>query len=202
MSTPPSRHASADELASFIRFNENIKQVVLIAFRINIMALNAILLAQRAGTVALGFGVISKELRVMSVELTTQMSALSRESYLTVNLISDQLRQERRFRLLRQTSAQLTQPHNGLQQTLQQREQVLERAQQQIRRVRKRLLEQLEETRKLCQFGTAISRSAKIEAAYGSEYSKALSEVSQQFDQQIQHILPAIEALGLEMQSR
>jgi len=71
-----------------------------------------------------------------------------------------------------------------------------------VRDVRLRLLDRLEDARKLCQFGTAISRSAKIEAAYGREYGRALAEVSQEFDQKIQNILPSIEALCTGMQRR
>lgn len=202
MTTTKFRNRSAEELASFIRFNENIKQVVLVAFHINIMALNAILLAQRAGAVAVGFGVISKELRVMSVDLTNQMNHLAVDAYRTVGLISDQLRQKRRFGLLEKAANQLPSKNDHMKTTLQQRQQVLAQVDKRVRQIRKQLLEQLEETRKLCQFGTAISRSAKIEAAYGSEFSRSLAEVSQQFDEEIQRILPAIEALCLEMQTR
>jgi hypothetical protein len=100
LSTRAIQKNSSSELAGFVRLNEGIKGVVLIAFQINIMALNAILLAHRAGEVALGFGVISKELRSLSVELTGLMQELSKDAYLAVNLISDLLRQERRYRLL------------------------------------------------------------------------------------------------------
>lgn len=202
MSTPPARHPSAEALASVTRFNENIKHVVLSAFHFNIMALNAILLAQRAGNVALGFGVISKELRVASVELSTQMKALAVESHISVNLISDQLRQERRHRLLKQAAAQLPDPNPALQQALRRRDDTLSQIYREVHSIRKSLRSQLDDTHRLCQFGTVISRSAKIEASYGGHYSSALSELSQQFDQQIQHILPAIEALCQEMQAR
>ena len=80
MSTRAIQKNSSSELAGFVRLNEGIKGVVLIAFQINIMALNAILLAHRAGEVALGFGVISKELRSLSVELTGLMQELSKDA--------------------------------------------------------------------------------------------------------------------------
>ena len=47
------------ELAGIVRVNEEIKAIVATAFRINLMALNAIFLAKRAGNAALGFGVLS-----------------------------------------------------------------------------------------------------------------------------------------------
>ncbi|MFC3626549.1 methyl-accepting chemotaxis protein [Vogesella amnigena] len=200
MSTQALQHSSSLQLASFVRLNEGIKGVVLIAFQINIMALNAILLSHRAGEVALGFGVISKELRTLSVELTRLMQALSTDAYLAVNLISDQLRRERRQQLLQTTQTQLQRPSAALDAIVAERKTLFLARAQQVREVRLRLLDQLEEARKLCQFGTAISRSAKIEAAYGREYGRALAEVSQEFDQKIQTILPSIETLCAGMQ--
>lgn len=200
MSTQALQHSSSQQLASFVRLNEGIKGVVLIAFQINIMALNAILLSHRAGEVALGFGVISKELRTLSVELTRLMQALSTDAYLAVNLISDQLRRERRQQLLQTTQAQLQRPSAALDTIVAERQALFQERAQQVREVRLRLLDRLEEARKLCQFGTAISRSAKIEAAYGREYGRALAEVSQEFDQKIQTILPSIETLCAGMQ--
>ncbi|MEQ6291098.1 hypothetical protein ACFPAG_10835 [Vogesella sp. GCM10023246] len=200
MSTQALQHSSSQQLASFVRLNEGIKGVVLIAFQINIMALNAILLSHRAGEVALGFGVISKELRTLSVELTGLMQELSSDAYQAVNLISDLLRRERRQHLLQATRQQLPQPLPALDAILAERLQVFQARGQQVREVRLRLLDRLEEARKLCQFGTAISRSAKIEAAYGREYGRALAEVSQDFDQKIQTILPSIETLCAGMQ--
>ncbi len=200
MSTPALQHSSSQQLASFVRLNEGIKGVVLIAFQINIMALNAILLSHRAGEVALGFGVISKELRTLSVELTGLMQALSTDAYLAVNLISDQLRRERRQQLLQTTQRALQRPSAALDAIVAERQALFLARAQQVREVRLRLLDRLEEARKLCQFGTAISRSAKIEAAYGREYGRALAEVSQEFDQKIQTILPSIETLCAGMQ--
>ena len=52
----PSSGAALD-LLRIVRINEEIKRVVSVAFKINIMALNAIFLAKRAGTAARGFGV-------------------------------------------------------------------------------------------------------------------------------------------------
>jgi hypothetical protein len=46
---------ASGELARIVRVNEEIKAIVSTAFRINLMALNAIFLAKRAGNAALGF---------------------------------------------------------------------------------------------------------------------------------------------------
>lgn len=62
--TGTSCSGAALDLLRIVRINEEIKRVVSVAFKINIMALNAIFLAKRAGNAALGFGVLSNELRV------------------------------------------------------------------------------------------------------------------------------------------
>ena len=65
------------DLLRIVRINEQIKRVVGVSFKINIMALNAIFLAKRAGTAALGFGVLSNELRIFSQDLRDFMSSLT-----------------------------------------------------------------------------------------------------------------------------
>lgn len=187
--------AAATELVDMVHLNEGIKEVVVIAFQINIMALNAILLANRAGRAALGFSVISKELRVLSVELTRLMQLLKQDAYRSVALITDLLRQERRAKLM-QTANALSGEHCGaLKQRLGQQKQAFSRIRSDIRQYRRELRVKLDDAQKICQFGIAISRSAKIEAAYGAAYSNQLSEVSQDFDQNIQAIVPALAAL-------
>ena len=62
------------ELTCIVRVNEEIKSIVATAFRINLMALNAIFLAKRAGNAALGFGVLSNELRRFAQDLTRHMA--------------------------------------------------------------------------------------------------------------------------------
>ena len=65
------------DLLRIVKINEEIKRVVSVSFKINIMALNAIFLAKRAGTAALGFGVLSNELRVFSTDLRICMESLT-----------------------------------------------------------------------------------------------------------------------------
>ena len=72
MSTRAIQKNSSSELAGFVRLNEGIKGVVLIAFQINIMALNAILLAHRAGEL----GRLNEELEARVAQRTALLSAL------------------------------------------------------------------------------------------------------------------------------
>ena len=64
---------AGQELRRIVRISEEIKRVVATAFKINLMAMNAIFLAKRAGQSALGFGVLSNDLRRFATDLPTQM---------------------------------------------------------------------------------------------------------------------------------
>ncbi|UTH75533.1 methyl-accepting chemotaxis protein [Chromobacterium sp. IIBBL 290-4] len=197
-----SGNGAAAELARFVGLNEGIKEVVLLAFHINLMALNAILLAHRAGELARGFSVISKELRMLAVELTKRMDRVSTEAAGMVGLISRLLSQERRQRLLRLTQERMARPLPRLEAVLGQHQDEHDRLMRRVAEARASMLEALEETRVLCQFGTALARSAKIEAAYGQSFQAALGEVSREFDDKTQCILPAIDSLCMGMKNR
>ncbi|MCB6183546.1 hypothetical protein LIN78_08300 [Leeia sp. TBRC 13508] len=186
---------AAEDLLDIVHLNEGIKQVVVIAFHINLMALNAILLANRAGKIALGFGVISKELRVLAVELTQLMHALKAEAHDSVNCITVLLRQERRRLLLTAAQSQVTNHTSALAGVIESHAAYRDEQVVRIKHLRNELLGKLMDARRICQFGIAISRSAKIEAAYGGSFSQQLKEVSTDFDQNIHAILPALDVL-------
>ncbi|HOI51537.1 MAG TPA: chemotaxis protein, partial [Azonexus sp.] len=80
--------AAGEDLRRIVRINEEVKAVVAVAFRINLMALNAIFLAKRAGINARGFGVLSNELRVFSQDLRTQMQTLTAHIHAGVRDVS------------------------------------------------------------------------------------------------------------------
>ena len=91
------------QLRRIVRINEEIKRVVAAAFTINLMAMNAIFLAKRAGTAALGFGVLSNELRRFAIDLQQQMAMLSEMTYSSVNTVTALLKQARLNRVLEST---------------------------------------------------------------------------------------------------
>ena len=88
------------ELAGIVRVNEEIKAIVATAFRINLMALNAIFLAKRAGNAALGFGVLSNELRRFAQDLTRHMSSLRDMTSGSVGSVTGVVQQHRTSRIL------------------------------------------------------------------------------------------------------
>ena len=181
------------DLLSIVRINEEIKMVVAVSFKINIMALNAIFLAKRAGTAALGFGVLSNELRVFSQDLRNCMESLTVLIHDCVNEVSLVLQDIRFFRLLRD-AAEMS-PHYVSQNVLKNREtqnQVHLRA---LSTLRLQLKRALEDAFQMVELGGVLAKSAKIEAAYGQAFAPSLAQVSGEFDGIVEEIRGSLESL-------
>lgn len=193
LQTNKGRHRADLDLLSIVRINEEIKMVVAVSFKINIMALNAIFLAKRAGTAALGFGVLSNELRVFSQDLRTCMDSLTVLIHDCVNEVSLVLQDIRFSRLLREASEMS--PHYPTQAVLKKREadnQVHVRA---LSTLRLQLKRALEDAFQMVELGGVLAKSAKIEAAYGQAFAPSLAQVSGEFDGIVEEIRGSLESL-------
>ena len=194
--TTTKTHQAGVDLLRIVRINEEIKSVVNVAFKINIMALNAIFLAKRAGTAARGFGVLSNELRVFSQDLRDCMLALTGLVHGCVNDVSLMLQDIRHTRLLRQAVA--LSKDAQMASVLARRETENERHAASLASQRKQLRRALDDAFRLVELGGVLARSAKIEAAYGGGFSPALMQVSTDFAEVIAQIKRSLEVLGKE----
>ncbi len=181
------------DLLRIVRINEEIKSVVGVAFKINIMALNAIFLAKRAGTAARGFGVLSNELRVFSQDLRDCMGALTGLIHGCVNEVSLVLQDIRHTRLLRQ-AAEMS-PKSQAVPVLRAREIENDRHTQRLASLRKQLKRALEDAFQMVELGGVLAKSAKIEAAYGQSFAVPLAQVSGEFDNIVEEIRTSLESL-------
>lgn len=184
---------SGTDLLRIVRINEEIKRVVGVSVKINIMALNAIFLAKRAGTAARGFGVLSNELRVFSQDLRTCMVALTELIYSCVNEVSVVLQDIRHTRLLRQ-AAELA-PDSSVCGILRRREQDNAAHAQRLTSLRGKLKRALEDAFQMVELGGVLAKSAKIEAAYGQSFAASLAQVSGEFDGVVEEIRVSLESL-------
>ncbi len=184
--------AGAD-LLRIVKINEEIKSVVGVSFKINIMALNAIFLAKRAGTAALGFGVLSNELRVFSTDLRTCMASLTTLIYGCVNEVSVALQDLRHTRLIRE-AVDLS-GKAGPRAILVRREAENEEHAQRLHRLRNQLKRALEDAFQMVELGGVLAKSAKIEAAYGQSFAPSLAQVSGEFDGVVEEIRGSLESL-------
>ena len=181
------------DLLRIVRINEEIKSVVGVAFKINIMALNAIFLAKRAGTAARGFGVLSNELRVFSQDLRDCMGALTGLIHGCVNEVSLVLQDLRHTGLLHQ--AAVLSPQSKAVGVLAAREIQNEQHTRRLASLRKQLKRALEDAFQMVELGGVLAKSAKIEAAYGQSFAVPLAQVSGEFDNIVEEIRASLESL-------
>jgi hypothetical protein len=194
------RHKSQEtgqELRRIVRINEEIKSVVATAFKINLMAMNAIFLAKRAGQSALGFGVLSNELRRFAMDLQQQMGALREMTYGSVATVTALVKQSRLNRLLDRTLANSTGDGKVLVERFirTRHTDALAKRQDQIVALNRRLSQMIADTAQLVELGSVLARSAKIEAAYGGSFSASLLQVSSDFEHTIGEIQRSLENL-------
>jgi hypothetical protein len=188
---------SGNELRRIVRINEEIKSVVATAFKINLMAMNAIFLAKRAGQSALGFGVLSNELRRFATDLQQQMSTLRETTYGSVSTVTSLLKQARTSRILNRTRKESDPAGRVIvDQLLRQRDlSTLARSKEQLAALNRRLSQMIADTTQLVELGSVLARSAKIEAAYGGGFSASLMQVSSDFERTIGDIQHSLEKL-------
>ncbi|MDP3539811.1 MAG: chemotaxis protein [Azonexus sp.] len=182
------------DLLRIVRINEQIKRVVGVSFKINIMALNAIFLAKRAGTAARGFGVLSNELRVFSQDLRTCMESLTGLIHACVNEVSVVL-QDNRLANLFDRAAELAPQHPALLAVLQRRSVEDEKHALHLTKLRRQLKRALEDAFQMVELGGVLAKSAKIEAAYGQSFAASLAQVSGEFDGVVEEIRGSLESL-------
>jgi methyl-accepting chemotaxis protein len=185
------------ELRRIVNTNEEIKGVVATAFKINLMAMNAIFLAKRAGQTALGFGVLSNELRRFAMDLQKQMTQLREMTYGSVATVTALVRQARLNRVLERTRKESSGLGRSLVEEFMRGRHGLTyaRHREQIAALNRRLNQMIADTAQLVELGSVLARSAKIEAAYGGPFSVALMQVSSDFERTIGDIQRSLERL-------
>lgn len=191
------------ELRRIVRTNEEIKTVVTRASRINLMAMNAIFLAKRAGQSALGFGVLSNELRRFAMDLQKQMTQLREMTYGSVGSVTALVKQSRLNRVLERTRKESTGIGRSLiEESMRGRHGIAHaRQREQIAALNRRLTQMIADTTQLVELGSVLARSAKIEAAYGGPFSIALMQVSSDFERTIGEIQRSLESLSKQQEA-
>src|SRR5574343_875788 len=184
---------AGQDLLRIVRINEQIKVVVGVSFKINIMALNAIFIATKPSTAARGFGVLSNELRVFSQDLRDCMASLTGLIHGCVNEVSLVLQDIRHTRLLRQAVDMA--PTATISRELAAREIENDRHSARLANLRKQLKRALEDAFQMVELGGVLAKSAKIEAAYGQAFAGPLAQVSGEFDGIVEEIRISLESL-------
>lgn len=189
---------SGRELRRIVRINEEIKTVVKTAYRINLMAMNAIFLAKRAGQSALGFGVLSNELRRFATDLEQQMLALGQATGGSVATVTAMVKEARAIKVLERARAQCEGAGKEIIDDLLRRRSAttFSDRRDQVAALNRNLAMMIESTASLVEMGGVLARSAKIEAAYGGSFSQSLKQVSSDFEGTISEIRKSLDCLS------
>lgn len=189
----------ASDLHRVVQVNEEIKKVIMASSEVNLVALNAMLIAKRSGEKSRGFRVVSSELRVFSRKLDGVMNSLGA---LVFGLINDAARirkQARTYRYLLAATGQGESAKELLAPIISRKEEEIRCINQMIQKDWGRLLLQLNRALQLCEMGDALSRSAKIEAVYGGDMSATLKQVASQIDLTVGNILSTLKLLKTQL---
>ena len=189
---------SGRELRRIVRINEEIKIVVKTAYRINLMAMNAIFLAKRAGQSALGFGVLSNELRRFATDLEQQMIALGQATAGSVVTVTAMVKEAHIVSVMERAHAQCDGVGREIIDKFLRRRlaTTLSDRQDKVAALNRNLAMMIESTASLVEMGGVLARSAKIEAAYGGGFSQSLKQVSSDFEGTIGEIRKSLDSLS------
>lgn len=180
---------------------EEIKGVVRICEGINLTAINAMLVAKRAGEHSRGFGVVSGELRFFSRQLEERMSEttalvshLARDAAATLN--------QRRLQQQMERAAGASERSAKLLNTaMEHKVHALSETRGKIRALEDALSRQVTDAIKLCHTGIALGRSAKIEAVYGGSMEATLGQVSHEVEDRMLELLNRLKSLSTDIQT-
>lgn len=186
------KSARESALRTIVRINEQIKAVIGDAFRVRMMSLNALILAKRAGQSAVGFGVLSNELRGFASELQGAMQGLQESTTGLLQAVTLNARAALSGRILERLPEQTLNRAGGM---LARNRHRLDDRHAEVVHWRGKLASILEEVVRTVELGNVLARSTRIEAVYGGAHAPALTQVAVEFDAAITHIRQAIEHL-------
>ena len=189
----------ADDLRRVVNANEDIKKVLRISSEVNLVALNAMLVAKRSGEKSRGFAVVSTELRAFSPKLESAITGLGALISGLVRDAATMQKQNRERRHLLNSVAQGGRARELVEPMLARKEDAMRATGREIRADWHKLQLQLGRALQLCETGGALSRSAKIEAVYGGDMSATLKQVAIQIEETVNDIFVTLKQLRAQL---
>ncbi|MDD5216248.1 MAG: hypothetical protein PHQ03_12045 [Methylococcales bacterium] len=188
-----------NELKIIAEINEEIKKIIDLAEDISLTATNAILIARQAGSNAVGFSVVARELRMFSDKIATAMQELSQLIYQQVSITATKRNRLRSVLKLNQASARHELAQTRLASACVRSQSEVDEMERVISNILKSLQIAMKRTVKQCASGMVIARSAGIESAHGGEMTIALRQVAQSVENVVNNIAIRIKKLGIQL---
>lgn len=182
------------DIRKVVRINEDIKEVIATARLVYFTALNAMLVARRAGERSAGFGVVSAQLRAFSHKLEEIMNELGKLVVALLNAIARECNYQRELRLL-QVAAQAGRAAQVMQAATCNMELKLTTLRDATAITWKKLARQISLALRLCTTGATLSRSGRIEAVYGGDMTAMLNQVSSQAEDAVSRTVTILKSL-------
>jgi len=187
------------DLRRVVKANEEIKKVIRTSSGVNLVALNAMLIAKRSGERSRGFAVMSSELRVFSHKLEGTMTGLGTLIFGLVQDAAAMQKQCHERQHLRTALTQGSRMRERVEMVLARKEESMHEIAKVIRQDWRNLQLQLNCVLQLCETGGFLSRSAKIEAVYGGEMSVTLKQVANKIEETVNEIISTLQLLRAQL---
>ena len=201
MSTP-ALQVSSDrfDFERLSSLNEGAKELIARSFRVNLLALDAMVQSKRGGSGLRGFDEVSSQMRSWSRDLHRELEELSRLSRQVVDHASQATKETHVLRLLERAAASSNNPSACG--ALEARNQTQLARVGEIKRSWRRVGDALSSLDQLGMMAVVLSRSAMIEASSGTPEQRAqLNDVSEQFYRNSEAVVSVLKALLKAMQS-
>ena len=190
-----------DQLRRTARINEDIKQVVRISTGINLTAVNAMLVAKRAGERSRGYGVVSGELRNFSSKLEDNMAGTTVLVCGMVRDVAFLLNQSRSQRQMDRAVGASERTAGHLGDAIGRKARAVAETRMKLQGLGNALARQVDDSMRLCRTGSALARSARIEAVYGGDMAATLGQVSREVEDRMAELLETLKSLDADVQA-
>lgn len=194
--------AKQDQLLNLslaVSINESLKKVISISGQINIVAMNAILVAKRAGQQSAGFRVVAMELRLFSQKIEEMMAFLGNLIFQLVRRIAELRKMEKRLNLLAMTMSKNDASQLRLESSFRQRQSAYIDKYAIAQDDWERLEKEIGRSFSLCSAGAMLSHNGRIEAAYGGTMLADMQQVATRIEDILGQTIATIKQLNINM---
>lgn len=195
------KHNQLLNLSLAVSINESLKKVIAISSQINIVAMNAILVAKRAGQQSSGFRVVAMELRLFSQKVEGMMTFLGNLIFELVRRIAELQKMEKRLNLLELTMSKNDASQERLKSSYRLRQTTYLDKYASAQTDWERLEKEIGRSLSLCSAGAMLSHNGRIEAAYGGTMLSDMLQVANRIEDILGQTISTIKQLNINMRT-
>lgn len=187
------------EIVEAAMVQEEIKRIVAITWAVSMTATNASLVAKRAGTASVGFGVVARELRNFAETLGRAMQDLSVGVFGLTGAVAGRMQRSRRMGKLCAACHDDGAAKRYIADACGRSLGDLREQAEMVQALKRSLQAALARSEKQCIMGLAVARAAKIEAAYGGAHQTVLHHIAMDVDGTVDALLKVVRDLEAMM---